>query len=77
MADLLDRMAASEMLGISMSTLDRYLMDYRRSAGRVGIPHARLSGRCVRIRRVDLDQWVSGQVSATAAGANGSRRPAA
>ena len=66
MADLLDRRAAAAMLSISLASLDRHAADYRRSAGRIGIPHARLGGRTVRYRASDLDQWVASQVQATA-----------
>lgn len=68
MADLilLDRRAAAAALSISLAALDRHAADYRRSAGRIGIPHARLGGRTVRFRSADLDAWVAAQVRATA-----------
>lgn len=66
MPELLDRKAAAAALSISLASLDRHALDYRRSAGRIGIPHARLGGRTIRFRASDLDQWVTAQVQATA-----------
>jgi predicted DNA-binding transcriptional regulator AlpA len=64
-AAILDRQGAASVLGISRASLDRHLRTWRATGGRVGIPHARLSGRCIRIRSADLDAWLAQQIAAT------------
>ena len=54
---LLNVNEAAELLGVGVGTLYHWV-----SEGRV--PHVKLSARCLRFRRADLEKWIS-------AGANG------
>lgn len=55
-SSLLNANAAAAMLNISTGTLYHWLSERR------GIPVVRLSGRCVRFRRSDLEAWIEGKV---------------
>ena len=50
-SDLLTDETAAEFLGVEARTVRRW----RRTRG---LPHVRLTGKCVRIRRADLDRWL-------------------
>lgn len=55
---LMDLTAVADYLGVSESTA-------RRLANEAGFPNRyRLSGRCVRWRRSELDRWLSGRAEA-------------
>ena len=50
-AALLTDQTAAEILGVEARTVRLW----RRTRG---LPHVRLTGKCVRIRRADLDKWL-------------------
>jgi excisionase family DNA binding protein len=50
---LLDVREVSELTGLSMGTLYHFISQRR-------IPFIRISSRCVRFRRKDIDKWLDG-----------------
>lgn len=65
---MLDTKEAAEVLGVSAPTLYSW-----RCRGTDGIPFARISGRCVRYRRADLDQWISDRMVGATTAASAAR----
>ncbi len=58
MAELLKAQEAADYLGVSASCLAQWRMLRR------GPPVARISGRTIRYRKHDLDQWIESRVDA-------------
>jgi predicted DNA-binding transcriptional regulator AlpA len=57
--DYLSPEQVARAVGLARPTIDRLLRRWRDTRGADGLRHARLSARCVRIARRDLDAYMA------------------